>query len=74
MFGDVGKSLIVFGAFFVVIGLVFLFWHQIPFLGRLPGDISFSKGNFQVFFPLVTSLVLSLILTIVVNVIFRLFR
>jgi hypothetical protein len=46
MFGDVGRFLIVFGIFFVVIRLVFLFWHQIPFLGRLPGDMSFSKGNF----------------------------
>ena len=32
--------------------------------GKLPGDISISKGNFQFYFPVVTCLVISLVLTL----------
>jgi hypothetical protein len=72
--GSMGKLLIIAGVFLVVFGLIFTFWSKIPFLGHLPGDFSFQKGNVSFFFPLVTSLILSLILTIVLNLIFRLFK
>jgi hypothetical protein len=72
--GDMGKFLIIIGVFLVVFGLIFTFWSKIPFLGHLPGDFSFQKGNVSFFFPLVTSLVISLILTVVLNLIFRLFK
>ncbi|MBI2870018.1 MAG: DUF2905 domain-containing protein [Chloroflexi bacterium] len=71
---DIGKLLVIAGIFLVVFGLVFIFWQNIPFLGRLPGDIHIQKNGFSFFFPLATSLILSLILTILLNVIFRLFR
>ncbi|MFQ6122531.1 MAG: DUF2905 domain-containing protein [Dehalococcoidales bacterium] len=76
MFGfeNVGKFLILVGVFLVLFGVFFAFWHKIPFLGRLPGDIVFQKDGFFFFFPLVTSLVISLILTILINFVFRLFR
>lgn len=71
---DIGRLLIIVGIFIIVLGLVFTFWNKIPFLGNLPGDFSFQKGNFRFFFPLVTSLALSLILTLVINLILRLFN
>jgi hypothetical protein len=69
-----GRLLIIAGVFLVVFSLIFTFWSKIPFLGHLPGDFSFQKGNVSFFFPLVTSLVLSLVLTIILNVVFRLFK
>jgi Protein of unknown function (DUF2905) len=36
----------------------------VPWLGRLPGDIHFERGNFSFYFPLATSLVLSVVLTL----------
>ena len=68
------KALIAAGIFLVVFGLLFAFWDKVPLLGRLPGDISIQRGNFQFFFPLVTSIVISLVLTILLNLVFRLFR
>ena len=69
--GDVGRLLIVAGALLLVAGVFFTAGGRIPFLGRLPGDISFRSGNVQVFVPLVTCLLLSVVLTLVLNVFFR---
>lgn len=71
---NMGKLLILAGAFLILFGLLFTYWDKIPLIGRLPGDIMIEKGSFRFFFPLVTSIVLSLILTIVINIIFRIFK
>lgn len=34
-------------------------------LGRLPGDISYRRGNFSFYFPLTTSILASVLLTLV---------
>ncbi len=72
-FEGTGKILIGVGIFLVVVGLVFVFWPKIPVLGKLPGDISFSKGGITFFFPIVTSIIISLVLTIILNLVVRLF-
>ncbi|MFB4166591.1 DUF2905 domain-containing protein [Virgibacillus sp. JSM 102003] len=56
---NAGKLFIILGIVFVVIGLI---W---TFIGRLPGDISFKKGNFSFHFPIMTSIVVSIILTLI---------
>ena len=58
-----GKSLILLGAIIVVIGLVIIAAPKIPYLGKLPGDFHFRKGNFEFYFPLATSIVVSVILS-----------
>jgi hypothetical protein len=68
---DVGKLLLVAAGALAVVGLVLLYGARIPFLGRLPGDISVSRGNFRFYFPIVTSLVLSVLATIILNIFFR---
>jgi len=62
---SIGKVLIVAGAVLVVIGIILLLANRIPFIGRLPGDIFFRKGNFTFYFPVVTSIVLSIVLTLI---------
>jgi hypothetical protein len=64
---QLGKLFIVFGALVVVIGIVLLLADRIPFLGKLPGDISFKSGRTTVYIPLVTCLVISIILTVIFN-------
>ncbi len=72
-FENLGKLMILIGIFIAISGIFFAFWSKIPFLGRLPGDILLQKGNFRLFFPIVTCLVISAVLTIIINLIIRFF-
>jgi len=63
-----GKILIGFGIFSTLLGILFYFAPQIPFLrslGQLPGDIAVKRDNFQFYFPLGTSLLLSVLLSLI---------
>jgi len=62
---DLGRWLIVIGVILVVVGAVFLLAPKLPWLGRLPGDISFKRGNCSFYFPLGTCILISLILTLI---------
>ena len=71
-FTDFGKMLLLLGGFIALMGLVLLFMGRVPFVCRLPGDITFRRGNVSCFIPIATSILLSLLLTIVLNLLFRL--
>ncbi len=62
-----GKTLVVVGVIIVVVGLLFMLSEKVnfPFIGKLPGDIHIKGKNFQLYFPIVTSIVLSVLLTLV---------
>ena len=62
---DVGRWLIVIGVILVLVGAVFLLAPKLPWLGKLPGDISFKRGNFSFCFPLGTCILISVILTLI---------
>jgi hypothetical protein len=66
-----GRTLVIIGV--LLAGVCGLLWlaGAIPFVGRLPGDISIERGNFKFYAPIATSLILSLILTIVLNLLAR---
>lgn len=68
---DAGKLLVLVGGIVVLFGLLLIVGGRIPFLGRLPGDISFSRGNTHVYIPIMTGIVISVILTVVLNLFFR---
>lgn len=61
----IGKLLIVFGSVLVGAGLLLLLSDKIPWLGRLPGDITVRRDNFTFFFPVVTCIVISVILSLI---------
>jgi hypothetical protein len=67
MLPQLGKILILFGALIIIAGVILLFADRIPFLGKLPGDIVYRKGNFTLYVPIVTMLVISVLLTILLN-------
>ena len=60
-----GKTLIYLGLMLVVIGVVLTFAGKLPWLGRLPGDISIERENFSFYFPLATSILISVIISLV---------
>ena len=62
---DLGRWLIVVGVILVVVGAGFLLAPKLPWLGRLPGDLSFKRGNFSFYFPLGTCILISIVLTLI---------
>ncbi|MDB6064384.1 MAG: hypothetical protein JWR26_592 [Pedosphaera sp.] len=67
---DIGKLLVIVGVVLVAAGG--LIWSGVGrgWIGRLPGDIHYTRGNFSFYFPVVTCLLLSIVLTLIL----RLFR
>ncbi|GAQ16706.1 membrane protein [Oceanobacillus picturae] len=46
----------------MVMVLIGIIW---TFIGKLPGDFSFKKGNVTLHFPIMTSIIVSIILSLV---------
>jgi hypothetical protein len=70
---QIGRILIIVGIVVLVLGVIFLLLGRTQ-IGKLPGDISFSSGNFTCFVPIVSMILLSLLLTLILNVVIRLFN
>jgi len=62
---ELGKVLVIAGLVVAAVGVVLWSGAGKDWLGRLPGDIHYTKGNFSFYFPLVTCLLLSAIVTLV---------
>ena len=67
----IGKVLLIVGGSIVILGLILMFGQNIPFLGKLPGDIIIKRDGFSFYFPIVTFLIVSILLTIIVNLALR---
>ena len=66
-----GKSLIVIGGILALAGLAILLAGKIPFLGKLPGDISIKGKDSAIYFPIATCVIVSILLTFLANLFFR---
>lgn len=60
-----GKMLMLMGVVLLIVGFL---WQ---FIGKLPGDIVYKKGNTTFYFPIVTSIVISIVLSLIFYVIGR---
>lgn len=61
-----GRTLIAIGLTLLAAGLLFSFAPKsLGWLGKLPGDISFKRGNFSFYFPLVTCILLSAVMSFI---------
>jgi hypothetical protein len=68
---ETGKWLIGLGVLIVILGAIIYFFHDLlHWIGRLPGDVRLTRGNFRFYFPLATLILVSLLL----NIILRIFR
>lgn len=61
---DLGKFLVITGLLIAVVGALLWSGFGKGWLGRLPGDINYSKGDFSFHFPIVTCLIVSAVLTL----------
>jgi len=68
---NMGKFLILLGILTVLAGVIITNSGNIPFLGKLPGDIRIRKENFSFYFPISTSLLLSILLSFIFYLIYK---
>ncbi|MGR9049244.1 DUF2905 domain-containing protein [Halobacillus faecis] len=55
-----------FGKIFIVIGIVFILIGILwSIFGKLPGDLSFKRGNVTFYFPIMTSIIVSIVLSLI---------
>jgi Protein of unknown function (DUF2905). len=67
----VGKILIIIGFILIVAGILITYSDRIPFIGKLPGDITIEKENFRFYFPITTSILLSVLISLALYLINR---
>lgn len=61
----IGRLLILAGLILLAAGLLLLLSDKIPWLGRLPGDITVKRDNFTFYFPLATCILISVVLSLI---------
>ena len=66
-----GRLLLVPGLVMAAAGGLLLLAGRLGWLGRLPGDLRFSRDGVSIYIPLATCLLLSLLLTILLNLLGR---
>jgi len=65
----IGRILVLIGLVTAALGLVLALADRVPFLGRLPGDISIGGDGWAIYVPIATMIVLSLFLTLALNLV-----
>ena len=60
----IGNMLIIVSIIFIFLGIIMAVGPNIPWIGKLPGDISIQRENFSFYFPLTTCIIISIILTL----------
>jgi hypothetical protein len=60
---DTGKLLVAVGLLLALAGAIVWAAPQVPWLGRLPGDIRIERPGLRVYFPIATCLLASLLLS-----------
>ena len=61
---EMGKFLVIAGLMMATVGAILWSGFGRGWVGRLPGDLHYTKGNFSFYFPVVTCLLASLVLTL----------
>lgn len=61
---DFGKILLRFGLVVAGVGLLLLLTDKVGWIGKLPGDFTFRRGNTTFHFPLATCLLISILLSL----------
>ncbi|MBD1381226.1 DUF2905 domain-containing protein [Metabacillus arenae] len=59
---ELPKILMIMGGLLLIVGFV------MQFIGKIPGDFVFKKGNTTFYFPIVTSIIISILLTVLFSI------
>lgn len=70
---NLGKLLLVVGLMIALVGGFIMLGGRLPFLGNLPGDLSFERDGVRISLPIATSIVISILLTVALNLVFGIF-
>ena len=66
-----GKTLIVAGLAIATLGVMLWMLAGVPLIGRLPGDISIRRGNFNLYFPIATCILISIVVSVILALLRR---
>jgi len=66
-----GKIFVITGIVIVIVGLLLMFSDKIPFLGKLPGDITIKRENYTVYIPIATSIIISILISLILYFVTR---
>ena len=66
---QLGRVLVLIGAVILFFGVLLVLADRVPFIGRLPGDITIRGDEWTLYAPLATSIVLSVLLTAVLSLV-----
>jgi len=64
---ELGKLLLIAGIALAFTGALLWLAPQIPWLGRLPGDLRIERPGLRLYLPIATSIALSVLLTLILN-------
>jgi uncharacterized protein YybS (DUF2232 family) len=59
-----GRGLVILGVVFALVGCVLWLAPQVPWLGKLPGDIRIERPVFTLYFPITSCVLLSAVLAL----------
>jgi hypothetical protein len=62
---ELGRILFVMGVVLALVGLALWTGFGRGWLGRLPGDVHFTRGNVSFYFPIVTCILASILLSLI---------
>jgi hypothetical protein len=62
---SLARTLVVAGLVLLAAGLLLFLSPNLPWLGRLPGDIRVERPGFRFYAPLTTSILVSVVLSLV---------
>ena len=74
MWQPLGRALIIFGVTLVLAGVAIFLLPNVPWLGRLPGDLLIRRERFTFYFPLASCLLASLLISLMLWLIGRFHR
>jgi len=60
----IGRGLVILGVVFALVGLVLWLAPQVPWLGKLPGDIRIERPGVRLYVPITTCVLISAVLTL----------
>ncbi len=66
---QVGKIIMILAVILLVVGGLLFFFGK--YIGQMPGDIIWKRGNATFFFPVVACIIISVIGTILLNIFLR---
>ncbi|HET7726392.1 MAG TPA: DUF2905 domain-containing protein [Candidatus Limnocylindrales bacterium] len=67
----IGRTLMAVGAVLLVLGFLFVLAPRVPFLGRLPGDLTIEREGVRIYLPFATMILVSIVASLLLGLLNR---